>query len=125
MKKVMLAMMVACVVLLASTVTADAYTSDKALAKRWAKAHYPKYKTVFVSANSRVLNKRTGKKVVFISKVWSRAKGGYAGRTKGGYYIRYNKRVRKGRRCVSYFVYSPYSNEYDDVVAVIDHGRVR
>ena len=48
---------------------------------------------------------------------------------RGGYdtngYIAYNTYVPKGEKVISFMVYSPESQECDDILYVIDNGRIR
>lgn len=104
---------------------ADAGTSNKALAKRWAQKHYPGYKVVFVKSSSPKILHRAGKKKVYIEVIHTRSAGGYDGWTRDGYYVAYTKRVKRGKRVTSYAVWNPHNNICDDVVAFIDHGKVR
>ena len=105
--------------------TADAGVSDKALAKRWAQKHYPGYKVVFVKDASPVISHRAGKHKVYIEVIHTRSAGGYDGWTKDGYYVCYTKKVRKGKRATSYAIWNPHNNVCDDVVAFVDHGKIR
>lgn len=54
----------------------------------------------------------------------SYSKGTY-GYSKKGEYVKYNKKVKKGKKAISYFIYNPETNYCDDVVAVIDCGKIR
>ena len=37
----------------------------------------------------------------------------------------YSKKVKRGKMVKQYAIYNPYSNECDDIIAVVDCGRVR
>ena len=39
--------------------------------------------------------------------------------------IKYNKKVKKGKRVISYCIYSPYNNYCDGVDFVVDNKMVR
>ena len=102
-----------------------ASSSDLDMAKSYAKHNYPQCKIVVVNHyNAQRIEHRKGKKVVYIEKFISYSKGKY-GYSKDGYYVSYNTKVKKGKRVVSYFIYNPYTNYCDDVVAVVDNHRIR
>ena len=50
---------------------------------------------------------------------------GNYGYTRDGGYISYNKYVTPGESVTSYLIYSPDSDEPDDVVAVVDNSMIR
>lgn len=56
---------------------------------------------------------------VYIEKVSTVANGGYYGKTKKGYTIKYNKKVKKGTKVVVYLVYNPSNNIADDVICKV------
>lgn len=99
--------------------------TSRKLAKEYCKVNYPNHKIKFVKLNSKKLLKRKGKKVVYIEKIISKSKGRYGWTTKGHYYIAYNRKVKKGKKVVSYCVWNPYTNYCDDVVAVADNKQIR
>ncbi len=105
-KKINIISIILAVLILAVTVVplqAQALTNKK-IAKRYAKTHYT---------------------VVWIWKIYSKSNGNGYGTCEDGSMVAYNKKVKKGKRVVSYLVYNPYSNYCDDVVAVIDNKRIR
>lgn len=100
--------------------------TSRKLAKAYAKANYPKCKVVFVKENSKKILKRKGKKTVYIEKVVSKSSGANYGYTiKGHYYIKYNRKIEKGKKVTSYCLWNPYTNYCDDVVAVADCKMIR
>lgn len=99
-------------------------TSHK-LAKAYANANYPKCKVVFVKMNDKRIDNRKGKKTVYIEKLVSKSRGNYGYTIKGHYYIKYNRKVTKGHKVVSYLLWNPYTNYIDDVVAVVDCKMIR
>ena len=100
--------------------------TSRKLAKAYAKANYPKCKIVFVKMNDKRIDNRKGKKTVYIEKLVSRSTGKNYGYTiKGHYYIKYNKKVAKGKTVISYCIWNPYTNYIDDVVAVADCKMIR
>jgi len=102
------------------------FVTSRKLAKAYAKANYPKCKVQFVKDGSKKVLDRKGKKTVFIEKVVSKSSGKNYGYTiKGHYYIKYNRKVKKGHKIVSYLLYNPYTNYIDDVVAVADCKMIR
>jgi hypothetical protein len=112
-------------IVFASVMPTYASTDDYALVKSYCKANYPNHKVVmFTKYNVKVMEHRANKKVVYVEKFVSYSKGKY-GYSKKGEYVKYNKRVKKGKKVISYFVYNPYTNYCDDVVAVVDNHRIR
>ena len=108
-----------------STIVYGASTTNTHLVREYAKHNYPNCKIVFLDKydESKIEN-RADKNIVYIEKFVSYSKGKY-GYSKDGYYVKYNKKVKKGKKVVSYFVYNPYTNYCDDVVAVIDNKMIR
>ena len=104
------------------TTTSNKKTSDKTLAKNWAKSHYNK--PIKVVKTNKVPKKRKG--TVYIEKVKTKSKGGYKGYTiKGKHSVKYPKKVKKGKKVTMYFIYNPYTNYCDDIVAVVCLGKVK
>ena len=100
--------------------------SDYKIAVAYAKKHYPKCKIhTFTQFNPKVMRTRKNKGVVYIEKFTSYSRGGKYGYSAKGEYVKYNKYVKKGQRVISYFIYNPYSNYDDDVVAVVDCKMIR
>ena len=99
--------------------------TDLQIMREYCRKNYPKY-TIreFTKYNPQVIENRKGKNIVYVEKFVSYSKGNY-GYSKKGEYVRYNKNVKKGKRVVSYFIYNPKTNYCDDVVAVIDCGKLR
>ena len=102
--------------------TSNKKISDKTLAKSWAKSHYNK--PIKVVKTNKVPKKRKG--TVYIEKVKTKSKGGYKGYTiKGKHSVKYPKKVKKGKKVTMYFIYNPYTNYCDDIVAVVCFGKVK
>ena len=96
--------------------------SDLKIAKSWAKSHYSE--PIKVVNDFKVPNKRKG--TVYIEKLHTVSDGGRNGHTtKGNYYVRYPKKVKKGKKVTMYCVWNPKNNICDDVVAVICLGKVK
>ena len=112
-------------IVFASVMPTYASTDDYTLVKSYCKENYPNHKVVmFTKYNAKVMEHRANKKVVYVEKFISYSKGKY-GYSKKGEYVKYNKKVKKGKKVISYFVYNPYTNYCDDVVAVVDNHRIR
>lgn len=77
--------------------------------------------TVVEDDDWRVVDNRTEDELI-VQVVESISYGGRYGEDPQGYVIAYNKDIPAGDQVTSYIVYSPYSQEPDDVVAVIDNG---
>lgn len=107
---------------------------DLSVATTYISRHYPGYKVRFVpegKPNMIKLRTRKGKRIVYVEVLKSNAKGNLKGKrrswgiTTKGSYITYNRRVKKGKRVISYCIWNPNSNYTDDVVAVVDNGLLR
>lgn len=102
-----------------------ASVNNRTLAKEYAKQNYPNCKIVVLKKyDADKIENRADKNIVYIEKFVSYSKGEY-GYSKDGYYVKYNKEVKKGKKVVSYFIYNPYTNYFDDVVAVVDNHEIR
>lgn len=98
--------------------------SDRQLVRDWCQKHFGKRKIKYVDGTKFNFQKRKSKRFVYVERIVSRSKGRY-GLTADGGYIRYNIKVSKGKRVVSYAIWNPRNNIEDDVVAVVDNGRIR
>lgn len=97
------------------------------LVARYISNHYKGKRVKFVEIGDLTitdLQKRKENNIVYVEIMRSVSQGTY-GYTNEGYYIRYNKKVPKGKSVVSYCIYNPNSVYTDDVVAVIDNGILR
>ena len=101
--------------------TVGAQTSNKGLVREYCTKHYATRDIKYT--NNKPYKK--SKKYVFVEKVKSISDGGKHGHTKDGYYITYNKKVKKGKRVTSYLIYNPKTNYTDDIVAVVDNKKIR
>lgn len=126
-KKLNIVSIIMAVLILSMTVVplqAQALTNKK-IAKRYAKEHYSECKVKFFRHYSEKIEHRKGTKVVWIWKIYSKSNGGKYGTCEDGSIIAYNKKVKKGKRIVSYCIYNPYTNYCDDIVAVVDNKKIR
>lgn len=85
------------------------------------------YSTVFVKSENltkKMLRRRKKLGIIYVEKFTSISCGTY-GRTFDGKYIRYNKRTRLGKKVNSFLVHNPESRLLDDIIAVVDHKRIR
>ncbi len=86
-----------------------------------------RYRVIFVEGEKltfRQLRQRKKRRIVYVEK-WisvSRGKGGF---TAEGGWLRYNRAVKKGKMVESYLIYDSGSRKPDDVLAVVDNGRLR
>ena len=98
---------------------------NRKIAKQYCKEHYPKLKVVFLKKydEKKLLHRKNCGKI-YVERVISWSEGHY-GYDKDGYYIWYNKKVKKGKKVISYLVYNPTNNYCDDVIAVIDNEKIR
>ena len=72
-----------------------------------------------------IISHRKGKNYIVVEKIISTSRGNKSGLTSDGYYIAYNKKVPKGRLVTSYIIYAPNSNEFDEILWVVDNGTYR
>lgn len=72
----------------------------------------------------KLITHRKGKPYILVEKNVSVSHGRY-GLINGKWYIVYNKYVRPGKLVTSYSIYNPHNNAIDDVIAVVDNGKVR
>ena len=118
---------IAIVILLVTVAPLQAQAlTNKQIAKRYAKTHYTECKVKFFRHyDAEKIENRKGTKVVWIWKIYSKSNGNRYGTCEDGSIIAYNKKVKKGKRVVSYCIYNPYTNYCDDIVAVVDNKIVR
>lgn len=113
----------------AFTFTNATTNKDIRLVNQYYKKHYDvkKYKIKYVQSDKlsdEKLSKRKQNKIVYVEIIQSKSNGKY-GYTKDGYYIAYNKKVKRGKKVISYAIYNPNGTAFDDVVAVVDNGKIR
>jgi hypothetical protein len=104
-----------------------AVKTDRQLVNDYCKSHYKGYTVQVVDSHKLSawrITHRKGRKIVLVEKVTSVSQGKW-GLQYGRYYIAYNKRVRRGKKVVSYCIYNPKTNYIDDLVAVVDNREVR
>ena len=109
--------------------------SNKQIIKSYCTQHYPNMKIkYFTKWSDKVMYHRAGKGVVYVEveKSISSGKkdsrnGRYWGYVKGQHYYKnwYNKKVKKGKTVTSYYIYNPYTNWEDDIVALIENKKIR
>lgn len=100
--------------------------SDTQLVRQYCNKHYPG-KPVRIVRQENVREKtflnRNGKRFVYVIKFRAKSRGNY-GYTKSGSFIRFNRTVKKGKWVWMYYIYNPYSNYEDDVVARVGNGKL-
>lgn len=73
-----------------------------------------------------IISHRKNKKYVVVEKIVTFSNGKNGGWTKDGrYFMKYNKRVPRNRKVVSYIIYSTTSNKFDDILWVVDNKKFR
>lgn len=100
---------------------------DIRIVKHYCNKHYTNKKIKFISdkkLTAKKLKSRKKKKIVYVEVITSKSKGKH-GVTKEGNYIRYNRKVKKGKKVKSYLIYNPNTKAMDDVIAVVDNGKLR
>lgn len=136
-KKVLLVLAVLVLVMVCFPKVTTAKNIDRQKVRHYVNTHYgKKWKIKYVHWTSSILDHRTDyakKKVIIVDVAKSKSMGKkdprnnhYYGKILGSkYWCWYNKKVKKGKMVTQYGIYNPYSNECDDVVAVIDNGIIR
>lgn len=104
---------------------AKSKVTDWRLVKSYCSKHYKGYKVKKVGLFDKRIDNRKGKKIVYVEKVISISNGHKGGIIKGKWYIAYNKKVKKGKKVISYVIYNPHTNYCDDIVAVVDNKMIR
>ena len=93
--------------------------TNLSVAKAWAKKHYKGYK-IKVVAYGKVPKNRKGKKTVYIERMRTKSDGGKNGHViKDGSFVKYAKKVKKGKIEICYAIWNPKNNACDDVVAFV------
>lgn len=136
-KKVLIVFAVLILSLVCFPNLANAKKTDRQIIRRYVTTHYGRdWKIKYVSWTNPIILHRTKylkKKVIIVDVARSKStgmkdprNGHYYGKILGSkYWCWYNKKVKKGKIVSQYSIYSPYTNECDDVVAVIDNGIIR
>ena len=86
------------------------------------------YKIKYVKSTrltDKMIRERATKHIIYIEICKSVSSGGKSGIQDEKYYIAYNKKVRKGKKVTSYCIWNPCTNYCDDVIAVVDNGKIR
>ena len=107
------------------TTTASAATNVE-LINRFCRTNYPG-KTVKivnqVKVNYHTFTNRKGKRYVYVIKFRAKS-AGTGGYTKSGAFVRFNKANPIGKWVYVYYIYNPYTNFEDDVVARVSNGKI-
>jgi len=124
--RVLIMIMVLCFAVPIS-VEAKSAKTDYQIAKTLVKStHKPMKLVKYNSKKSNfIISHRKGKNYIVVEKIVSTSRGNKSGLTSDGYYIAYNKKVPKGRLVTSYIIYAPNSNEFDEVLWVVDNETYR
>ena len=107
--------------------TTPAYAATNTqLIDRFCRTNYPGKQVKIINQEKLSYNTFTHRKgkVVYVIKFRTKSRGTY-GYTSNGNYIRYNKYVSKGKTHYTYYIYSPYTNYEDDVVARVDSNKIK
>ena len=123
MRRVLVIIIAVLIALTATAAPASAKTTDRAIVKAYCMKTYHKPPRYF-KAGSKAITHRAGKKYIVVEVIRTTSRGKW-GKTKDGYRVAYNKRVKRGKKVTVYAIYSPGNNAEDDVVAVVDNKRIR
>ena len=86
------------------------------------------YRVKYISTGKltdKMIRERAVKHTIYVEIIKSVSAGGKHGTYGKGYYLAYNKRVRKGKHVTSYCVWNPCNSYCDDVEAIADNGKIR
>lgn len=86
------------------------------------------YKVKYISTNKltdKMIRERAVKHTIYVEIIKSVSNGGRRGLIDGKYTIYYNKNVKKGKHVTSYNIWNPDNAYVDDVVSVVDNGKIR
>lgn len=72
----------------------------------------------------KVVTHRKNKKYIVVEKIVSISAGGRKGYDKYNQLITYNKCVKKGKKVITYLIYNPKTNYFDDIIFKIDNSIV-
>ena len=97
-------------------VTKTTTKTNLTLAKEYCQKYFSNYNIKVVT---HVPTNRNDGEHIYIEKIKTTSKGGYWGKTKDGYSIKYNKKVKKGKKITVYLVYNPSNNYCDDVICKV------
>lgn len=94
--------------------------------KRYCKHNYPGKQIRIIpqgKLNYKQFTHRKGKRYVYVIKFRAKSRGDY-GYTKSGSYVRFNKAVKKGKWVDVFYIYNPYTNADDAVVARVANNKI-
>lgn len=121
MKKILI--IIAFSLLLTTTVAGATNTQ---LINRFCRTNYPGKKVNIVNQsriNYNSFTHRKNKKIIYVIKFRAKSAGA-GGYTKSGSFVRFNKVNPKNKWVYVYYIYNPYTNFEDDVVARISNGKI-
>jgi hypothetical protein len=98
--------------------------TNRMLVKAYCANKYSNYCIKYVGFNKVPRNRVDGKNI-YVEKIKTISHGKYGRTVKGHYYVKYNKTVKKGVKVTSYAIYNPTNNADDDIMAVVDNGKLR
>ena len=133
--KILILVLACIMVVIASCSVYGAGATDKQIVKEYCNKHYKGYTIkYFTKWNEKKICSRKGKHIIYVQIETSISSGKkdkcnnrYWGYIKGQHYYKtwYNTKVKKGKEVKSYYIYNPYTNYYDDIVAVVDNKKIR
>lgn len=86
------------------------------------------FKVKYIKSNKlteKMIANRAINHTIYVEIIKSVSKGGKRGLIDGKYTIAYNKSVKKGKKVTSYNIWNPDNAYVDDVIAVVDNGKIR
>ena len=79
----------------------------------------------FSEKNDKLVTTRKNKNYIVVEKIKSISQGNQKGIDKEGQVIKYNKEIAKGQEVISYCIYNPNTNYFDDISWVVDSEQIR
>lgn len=86
------------------------------------------FKVKYIKSNKlteKMIANRAINHTIYVEIIKSVSKGGKRGLIDGKYTIAYNKSVTKDKKVTSYNIWNPDNAYVDDVIAVVDNGKIR
>ena len=127
MKKIFIILIAILVVSLSSLSCEASPRTDYQITKNICKKYHKPIKMIqgYSKKITHFITHRKNKKYIIVEKVVSISSGGRSGYDNHHKYITYNKKVRKGKKVISYLIYNPYTDYHDDIIFIVDNGKVR
>ncbi len=113
-----------------SIVKVTAKDKNRQLVNNYIRKNYDlkAFEVKYIKSNkltAKMIRERATRHIIYVEITKSVSNGGRRGLIDGKYTIYYNKNVKKGKHVTSYNIWNPDNAYVDDVVAVVDNGKIR